>query len=180
MADIGVSNVASGPADAPRSALLIVFLVVFIDLLGFGIVLPLLPLYGDIYVGALIGKTTGFLHGAILGLMMSTFSLMQFLGAPIWGQVSDRIGRRPVLLIGFAALSFFSQHPGATGYSAALLSLLALVLGWFLLPETRRPDSASARRKWLDLTGIGQALRSPALGPVILVFFLATLGFGSF
>src|SRR5580658_5560525 len=96
---------APGPAPAPsnRSALLIVFLVVFIDLLGFGIVLPLLPVIGDDYVTKLVGGgTENPVVGMIVGLLMASFSLMQFLAAPVWGRVSDRVGRRPILLIGLA------------------------------------------------------------------------------
>ncbi len=73
-----------------RTTLLIVFVVVFIDLLGFGIVLPLLPRYGMYFRASL----------ATLGLLMASFSAMQFLFAPMWGSLSDRIGRRPVLLVG--------------------------------------------------------------------------------
>ncbi len=65
------------------------FLIVFIDLLGFGIIIPLLPFYGETY-GA---------SPAMVGLLMATYSLGQFVMAPIWGRLSDRIGRRPVLLI---------------------------------------------------------------------------------
>src|SRR5271154_6374370 len=80
----------------PRKAMFIVFLVVFIDLLGFGIVLPLLPLYGDKYVAAVLPGAdirSDWRIGAIVGLLMSTFSLMQFVFAPMWGRVSDRVGR---------------------------------------------------------------------------------------
>ena len=69
-----------------RSALLIVFLVVVIDLLGFGIVLPLLPLYGKTYVQALFGSEQSKVGGAVVGLLMASFSAMQFLFAPIWGR----------------------------------------------------------------------------------------------
>src|SRR5262249_3928499 len=80
------------PAGSNRSALLIVFLVVFIDLLGFGIVLPVLPVIGDEYVGAILpGGRQNPLSGAIDGALMAAFSLMQFLFAPIWGRVSDRV-----------------------------------------------------------------------------------------
>ncbi len=75
-----------------RATLLIVFVVVFIDLLGFGIVLPLLPRY-SLYFRA---------SHATIGLLMASFSAMQFLFAPLWGSLSDRIGRRPVLLVGLA------------------------------------------------------------------------------
>src|SRR5690349_1065875 len=72
-----------------RPSLLVIFLTVFIDLIGFGIVMPLLPIYTREF-GA---------PGYLIGLVMASFSVMQFLFAPLWGRLSDRIGRRPVLLI---------------------------------------------------------------------------------
>lgn len=68
----------------------IIFLTVFIDLIGFGIVIPLMPFYAERF-GA---------SGLMIGLLGTSFSLMQFLFAPFWGRLSDRIGRRPVILIG--------------------------------------------------------------------------------
>ena len=131
MADPSIKNppaVATGPNVAaapihlpggttPRSALLIVFLVVFIDLLGFGIVLPLLPLIGDVYLADYFpGGKSSAQGGAVLGLLMSSFSLMQFIFAPIWGRVSDRIGRRPILLIGLAgSVVFYALFGFAAG-----------------------------------------------------------------
>src|SRR5436305_10109074 len=84
-----------------RRARLTVFLVVFIDLLGFGIVLPQLPLIGEELLDPLVryGKESA-LAGLILGLLFASFSGMQFLFAPSWGRLSDRIGRRPVVLLG--------------------------------------------------------------------------------
>jgi MFS transporter, DHA1 family, tetracycline resistance protein len=84
-------------APSSRAALLTVFLVVFIDLLGFGIVLPLLPRYAEDFIPAGQSETV---QGLVLGILMSSFSAMQFLVAPIWGRISDRVGRRPILLIG--------------------------------------------------------------------------------
>ena len=72
-----------------KPSLLIIFLSVFIDLIGFGIVLPLLPIYTKQF-GA---------SGPVIGLIIASYSLMQFLFAPAWGRLSDRIGRRPVILI---------------------------------------------------------------------------------
>ena len=72
-----------------KPSLLVIFLTVFIDLIGFGIVLPLLPRYSERFGAG------GFTIGAII----ASFSLMQFLFAPAWGRLSDRIGRWPVLLI---------------------------------------------------------------------------------
>lgn len=80
-------------------ALGLMFLTVFIDLIGFGIIIPLLPLYAKQF-GA---------NGFVVGLLMMSYSLMQFFFAPMWGRLSDRIGRRPVLLI--------SLTVSAIGYS---------------------------------------------------------------
>jgi len=66
----------------------ILFLIVFIDLVGFGVIIPLLPFYGEHF-----GATP-----AQVGLLMAAYSFTQFLAAPLWGRLSDRIGRRPVLL----------------------------------------------------------------------------------
>jgi MFS family permease len=247
----------------------IVFLVVFIDLLGFGIVLPLLPIYGDNYVTKIFeGGKQSFLGGLTDGLLMASFSAMQFLFAPIWGRVSDQVGRRPILLIGLGgsvvfyilfgyasslpadsgtaafalillfaarigagvagatiataqaviadstpperrkqgmaligaafgigftfgpligagALQLKSTFPtivgdGATGYVAAALSFVALMLGVLLLPETRRFDDLGTHRSWINFSALSAALGDPKLAPVVWTFFLGTLGFAGF
>src|SRR5207253_3244788 len=101
-----------------KPSVLVIFLTVFIDLIGFGIVLPLLPLYNRDF-GA---------SGLLIGLIQSSFSAMQFLFAPAWGRLSDRIGRRPVLLISTAgatvSYAIFAVGCGLTG-SMALWIILA-------------------------------------------------------
>ena len=72
-----------------KSPLLVIFLVVFLDLVGFGIVIPILPYY-SLEFGA---------NAWALGWLMAVYSLGQFLFAPLWGSLSDRFGRRPILLI---------------------------------------------------------------------------------
>lgn len=67
-----------------------IFLTIFIDILGFGIVIPVLPLYAE-HFGARAWE---------IGALVGVFSLMQFFFAPVWGRISDRVGRKPVLLIG--------------------------------------------------------------------------------
>jgi MFS family permease len=253
------------PKDQPgggghRGTMFIVFLVVFIDLLGFGIVLPLLPLYGVDFLKPLLpGEENRPLRGMILGLLMSSFSGMQFLFAPIWGRISDRVGRRPILLMGLTGsvvfytlfgiaseigdagnlrlglillfvarigagiagatistaqaviaditpserrshgmamigaafgigftfgpllgfASMFFPLKGAPGFAAAGFSLLALILGFRLLPETLRPGSGSVRRHWLvDWQGFRAVLRTPSVGTLVIIFFLATFAFG--
>lgn len=75
--------------DSPKGSLATVFLVVLIDLMGFGIILPLLPFYAQI-----------FSAGAVtIGLLYSVYSLGQLIFSPIWGGYSDRIGRRPIMLL---------------------------------------------------------------------------------
>jgi NADH:ubiquinone oxidoreductase subunit 3 (subunit A) len=66
------------------------------------------------------------------------------------------------------------------GFTAAGLSLLALLLALRLLPETRQFGGAPLDRKWLNWSGLRRAFVSPSLAPVVLTFFLATLGFGAF
>jgi len=72
-----------------KSALATVFLVVMIDLLGFGIVLPLLPFYAQEFAASAV----------MIGLLYSVYSFMQLIFSPIWGSWSDRIGRRPIMLL---------------------------------------------------------------------------------
>jgi MFS transporter, DHA1 family, tetracycline resistance protein len=87
---------AEEPTSRPpsRGSLLVIFLTVFIDLLGFGMVLPLLPIYARTFE---IEQ-----EGLVIGLLMSSFSAMTFIFAPLWGRLSDRVGRRPVLIVGLA------------------------------------------------------------------------------
>ncbi|HSA02137.1 MAG TPA: MFS transporter [Candidatus Paceibacterota bacterium] len=75
-----------------KPSLIVIFLTVFIDLIGFGIVMPILPLYSERF-GA---------NGLMIGFIIASFSVMQFIFSPIWGRLSDRYGRRPILLISLA------------------------------------------------------------------------------
>ncbi len=101
-----------------KAALFTVFFVIFIDLLGFGIVLPLLPRYAANLLSP--AGIPDHLHGLTTGALFAVFSLMQFVFAPIWGRVSDRIGRRPILLLGLAGSVVFYSLFGFA--SASILS----------------------------------------------------------
>jgi DHA1 family tetracycline resistance protein-like MFS transporter len=88
-----------------RSPLIVIFTTVFIDLVGFGIVIPVLPFYAE---GTLFNATP-----RTVGLLFASYSIMQLIFSPILGGLSDKHGRRPVLLlsiigtgIGFLVLGF--------------------------------------------------------------------------
>lgn len=72
--------------------MMVLFLIVFVDLIGFGIIIPLLPFYAEQFQAG----------PDVVALAMATYSLTQFIAAPYWGRLSDRVGRRPVLLISLA------------------------------------------------------------------------------
>jgi multidrug resistance protein len=78
-----------------KAQLGIIFLTIFIDLIGFGIVIPILPTYAKQFHA----------NDATIGILMGTYSLMQFIFSPVLGRISDRVGRRPVLLVSLVATS---------------------------------------------------------------------------
>ncbi len=119
-------HAAAPAARAPaRSSLGVIFLTLYIDLIGFSIIFPLFPSMLEYYLGR---EGTGGLLGAMLagieglarhtggtgnylpilfgGVLGSLYSLLQFLFAPFWGGLSDRMGRRPVLLLTVAGVAF--------------------------------------------------------------------------
>ncbi len=98
--------------------LVVLFFTVLLDLVGFGIVLPLLPLYARDF-GA---------DGLQAGLLVSIYSLVQLVMAPIWGRISDRVGRRPVLLLGLFG-SGIAYLVFARADSLAMLFLSRIVGG---------------------------------------------------
>lgn len=103
-----------------KKSLPILFAVMFLVMVGFGIIIPVLPFYAE-NVGATPTQ---------LGLLMAVYSLMQLLFSPLWGRISDKIGRKPVIMIGILglALSFFLM-----GSATSLTMLfLARIIGGFL------------------------------------------------
>jgi MFS family permease len=96
----------------------IIFLTVFIDLVGFGIVVPMVQVFSRHLEASWLE----------IGLILAAFSAMQFVFAPIWGRLSDRIGRRPVLLVSTAgaaiAYAMFAVGSGFASHRAALGMIL--------------------------------------------------------
>jgi MFS transporter, DHA1 family, tetracycline resistance protein len=255
-----ISNPPGWPPPRPKNtnaaAMGIVWLVVFIDLLGFGIVLPVMPRQVSFY----LGDESPAVRGAIIGILFSVFSLMQFVFSPMWGRISDRIGRRPVLLVslsgsvvfyalyGFAVtlpveqaglaiglmlaarigagiagasvgtaaaviadctppdkrakgmaligiafgagftfgpliayfgLALFDQQPWGVGALASGLSLVALITAIWIFKETRNPSN-KAGKEFISISKTLEVLRMPAVGTLVLIYFLAIFAFGQF
>jgi MFS transporter, DHA1 family, tetracycline resistance protein len=103
-----------------KKPLVVIFITVFIYLLGFGMVLPIIPLLSLQY-GASAFQA---------GLLMSVYSFMQFLFSPFWGRLSDKYGRRPILLFCLAG-EVFSYLFFAWSKSLEMLFLARLFSGFF-------------------------------------------------
>jgi DHA1 family tetracycline resistance protein-like MFS transporter len=105
------------PAPAARSApLAVIFFTVFLDLVGFGMVIPLLPFYAERYGASPVG----------VALLFACFSLAQFVFAPLWGRLSDRVGRRPVLLASIAgAVAAYTLFAFARSFPVLLAARVA-------------------------------------------------------
>ncbi len=160
---------SSGPKAGHRGSLLVIFLTVFIDLLGFGIVLPLLPLYADQF-----GEDPS---GWMIGLLMASFSIMQFLFAPIWGSLSDRIGRRPVILIGLLGSVVFYTLFGIASLYQSLTWLFITRIGAGIAGATVSTAQAyiadttdnENRARGMALIGMAFGLGF-TLGPLFAIF----------
>ena len=89
--------------NASKSALTVLFLVTMIDMIGFGIIIPFLT-----YLVIDLAQKDGIVEvGLWVGLLMTSYSAAQFLFSPFWGSLSDRIGRRPVLMVGLVGNTVF-------------------------------------------------------------------------
>lgn len=150
-------------ARSGASPLFVIFTTVLIDLIGFGMVIPLIGLYGRHY-GA-----TGFQLSVLGGI----YSLMQFFFAPVWGAVSDRVGRRPILLFSLAGstLSYvaFALAPsyGWLVFSRALGGLFAANISTaqaYIADVTTPQDRAKGMGLLGAAFGIGFTLGPPLGG----------------
>jgi MFS family permease len=113
-----MAELSPHPPSRPRHAapLAVIFFTVLLDLLGFGMVLPLLPFYAERY-GASPFQ---------VALLFASFSLAQFVFAPLWGRLSDRVGRRPVLLGSIAgAVAAYALFAAAGSFTVLLLARTA-------------------------------------------------------
>jgi MFS transporter, DHA1 family, tetracycline resistance protein len=119
-----------------------VWTAVAVDLLGFGIIIPILPLYAERFGASPV----------TIGLLFASYSLAQFVFSPIWGRVSDRVGRRPILLIAIAGSAVGSLTLGLAG------SLPMLFVGR-IIDGASGASVAVARATVADIADPGQRPR---------------------
>lgn len=158
-----------------KPSVLVIFLTVFIDLIGFGIVVPLVPLYSR-HFGA---------HGLVIGAIIASFSAMQFIFSPIWGRLSDRYGRRPILLIStagaagsyvlFAISSGLENHTAALGLMVLSRAFAGLCGGNITVAQAYIADISppEERSKRMGLIGMAFGLGfifGPAIGGLSLKY----------
>jgi DHA1 family tetracycline resistance protein-like MFS transporter len=143
----------------------VVFTIVFIDLLGFGIVLPLLPTYA----------ATFDVSPAAIGFLVTSFSLLQLVAVPVWGGISDRLGRRPVLIVGLVgSTASYILFAFAHSYWALLVSrIVAGAMGATIgVAQAYIADVTSPERRTHAMGMLGAAFAmgfivGPALGGVL-------------
>jgi MFS transporter, DHA1 family, tetracycline resistance protein len=154
-----------------RTALLILIVIVFIDLLGFGMVIPVMPIYAE-RLGA---------SEAWVGILSAVYALMQFVFSPIWGRFSDRIGRRPVLLVSIAMTAVAFAMYGAAwnfwvliasrafaGVATANIAIARAFVADVTTPETRAKGMGLIGAAF----GLGFVL-GPALGGFLSQYALS-------
>jgi DHA1 family tetracycline resistance protein-like MFS transporter len=166
---------AAPPPPSPKGVLSVIFLTVFLDLVGFGMVIPILPIYSH------DNAAKGWEIGAIMGV----YSLMQFAFSPLWGRWSDRIGRRKPMLIGtlgatlaYAVFALGSGMPGRLALGVFFVSrMLAGFFGANLsvaqaaIADITPPELRSRRMGLIGMAfGLGFIL-GPWLGGVSLHYF---------
>jgi DHA1 family tetracycline resistance protein-like MFS transporter len=161
-----VSDLDARPAAVSgRRAALTVFLTVLLDLIGFGMLLPLLPFYAE------------KLHAspAAIGLLFSSYSLTQLLFSPLLGRLSDRVGRRPLMLVsilGSAAAHLMFAFAGSFALLVLARSLAGVAASNYSIAQAYMADVSSVenRSKAMGLIGaafgIGFVL-GPALGSIL-------------
>lgn len=158
------------------SPVFVIFVTIFIDITGFGIILPLLPFYARNF-GA---------DSLTLGILVASFPVMQFVFSPILGRLSDRFGRRPVLLlsISFSGVSFVLF---AVANSLAALFLSRIIAGMATESAVARAYIADITTEEERSTGIGKVgaafgagfIIGPVIGGLTSIFGFSAPGFAA-
>jgi DHA1 family tetracycline resistance protein-like MFS transporter len=166
---------SAGGVAPPRRGLAVVYLTVIVDLLGFGIILPLLPFYARSF-GA---------SGLWVGVLMTAYSAAQFVGAPVLGRLSDLYGRRPLLLVALAGSAASLTVAGAATSLPVLIAaraLAGLFGGSIAAAQAYVADvtTPAERSKYMGILGasIGMGfVFGPAIGAGLSRFGFGTAAF---
>lgn len=150
----------------------IVFLTVFLDLLGFGMVLPLMPLYA--------ADPRFLAEPWQIGWLMAIYSIGQFLFAPAWGRISDKWGRRPVMIIGLfgSALSYLAYGLADSLLALFLARAMAGIMGANIATaQAIMADISPPEKRAQSMGLIGAAfglgfILGPAIGGLLSVYGL--------
>jgi DHA1 family tetracycline resistance protein-like MFS transporter len=164
----------SEPVHSAR-ALAVLLLVVFVNLVGFGVVIPLLPFYAKAMNAAPWQVTT----------MFAAYSLGQFFGEPFWGRLSDRIGRRPVLIVTILAntLAYVALAFAPNIWVAMAIRLVGGFAGGNIstiqgyMADVTPPEKRAARMGLLGSAFGAGFVIGPSLGGVLAHPSLGRLGF---
>lgn len=185
-----------------KSSLKIVFFTLFLDLVGFSIIFPLFPALAEYYLtvdseniflkaifgvidqwtmsGGVQNFSNIVLFGGALGAL---YSLLQFIAAPIWGEISDRIGRRPVLLVSvsFLALSYLLWFFSGSFTLLIIARIVGGIMGGNISTATAVVADVTVkenRSRGMATIGIAFALGfiiGPAMGGIMSLIDLSTI-----
>ena len=153
--DRGISN-----RKTLLSPTLVVTMTIFIDITGFGMIIPLLPFYAETFQAG----------GTALGVLVASFAIMQFVFSPILGRVSDNIGRRPVLLLSIlTSLASFVLFSAANSFVILLLSrIVAGMATETAVAQAYIADITSGKERASGMGRVGAAHGAGfIIGPVI-------------
>jgi DHA1 family tetracycline resistance protein-like MFS transporter len=154
----------------------VIFMTTFIDMIGFGMVIPLLPFHPEtVEAGALA-----------LGLLIGSFSLMQFIFSPLLGRLSDKVGRRPVILLSiFSSTISFIVFALANSFTMLLISRItagmateAAVAQAYISDITTEKERAKGMGKVGAAHGAGFII-GPAIGGLLSIYGFSAPGFAA-
>lgn len=155
----------------------VIFMTIFIDLTGFGMIIPLLPFYADTFQA---GPTA-------LGVLVASFSIMQFIFSPILGRVSDNVGRRPVLLLSILVSSVsFVLFALASSFLMLLLSrIIAGIATESAVAQAYISDITSKKERASGIGKVGAAhgagfIMGSAIGGFLVPYGFSAPGFAAF
>jgi DHA1 family tetracycline resistance protein-like MFS transporter len=158
------------------SPTLVIVITIFIDITGFGIIIPLLPFYAETFQAG----------SAALGVLVASFSLMQFIFSPILGRISDNVGRKPVLMISIlTSAASFVLFAVANSFFILLLSRIVAGLATetavaqaYIADITSKEERASGIGKVGAAHGAGFII-GPAIGGFLSVYGFSAPGFAA-